>query len=203
MLHIRHGSLRIGFLGALCLLASLASGQSVERWFVMELNGQRAGWMRSLDTTKDGQITSEAEQDLTIGRGAAAVHIKLKTQFVETEEGKPVSMRLEQTLGAVKEVRDYTFGEAGVTVKSTQFGKTTEEVRPSPEGTWLPPAAAQRYVKQLLAGGADKIVLRTVDPTIGLEVLTYTRSEFEKTDLVVHNIEKGIRKCLHTECSRP
>lgn len=157
----------------------------VERWYVIEMSGQRAGNMRSIETTEADRLTTESEMSFELARGAMKVKIKMKGRFVETSEGEPILMHSVQDTGAMTVEQTFTFGETDVEVKTTQAGTTRTSRAPLPEGAWLTPGAAERYVKQRRASGAKEITMRIIDPQMGLVPITSKHFDFEKTEITV------------------
>ncbi|MFN8816028.1 MAG: transglutaminase-like domain-containing protein [bacterium] len=146
-----------------------------DRWYVLELMGQRAGWMNARREIKDGQVHSGTTMQMSIQRGAAGVEVRVSSVFVETLDGKPVSMTSRQKFAAMETVEEVAFGADKLTVSSTQGGRRTERTEPLPEGEWLTPAAAERFLTAEMAAGKQEITLRTLDPSLGLKPVSITR----------------------------
>jgi hypothetical protein len=170
---------------ALCLLTGLArAGQTEERWYIVEMMGSRSGWMRSTQTTTDTTITTDTELKLEIKRGPAEINISMAGSFVETIDGKPVSMSSTQTMASIPVSQRYTFLEDGsIEHTSEQNGAVKTVTVPKPEGVWLTPAAAERYVLQRMKSGAEEITVRSMDPSTGPKPFSSTRSGFEKASI--------------------
>ncbi len=148
-----------------------------EAWYTVELLGQRSGWMRSTQTTTSESITSESEIVLRIKREAVDLKISVQTRFVETPEGKPISMRSVQAIGTQPLEQEWEFTPTGVKATSRQNGNVRETRAEAPEGEWLCPAAAERFVQARRNAGDKSITLRTIDPSVGLKAITVTRAE--------------------------
>jgi transglutaminase-like putative cysteine protease len=161
------------------LLAHPARGGEKERWYVVEMFGGKAGWMQAVEKEEGERITTSSRMKFSLSRGEAGVSIAIETEFVETLDGKPVSMKSVQKTGAMGITQEYTFQADGIELVSGQAGTTTKKRLPLPEGAWLPPAAAERYVQQRFKSGAKEIVVRTMDPSNGPTVVTATRTGFE------------------------
>ncbi len=142
---------------------------SENRWYVVELQGQRSGWVHSTQKTAEGKITSSTTMKLEIKRGTMGVSLRFDTDFVETTAGEPVSMRVVQQLGAIPMETRYTFGEHELAIETRQ-GKAdwTRTTSPLPEGKWLCPAEASRFIDEQIEAGKTEISLRTIDPTTGV-----------------------------------
>jgi transglutaminase-like putative cysteine protease len=158
-----------------------------ERWYVVQMQGQRAGWMRETVRADAERVVSESEMVFRLRRDAINVSITVKSEFVETPEGKPVSMKSEMRLGAMPTTNEYIFREDGVDVISTTGkAKPGEVVRqPLPDGAWMTPRAAERHMKARIAAGDKEISLRSIDPSLGLKPATTTHKLVERTPLEV------------------
>ena len=156
-----------------------------DQWYIVELNGQRSGHMHSREETKDGKITTTSSMLLAIKRGAAALEITIDTEFVETEAGKPISMTFSRKLGMSPQTTETRWTDTGVEITEIQNNDRATNAAKAPEGEWLTPAAADRYVQAQLAKDAKQIVLKTIDPSTGLKVFTVTRNILERTSIDV------------------
>ena len=166
----------------LSVLASPAFGEDLDLWFTIEIGGQKAGWQRLTTTTKGDEITSRSELRMSIRRGQATTDLAFISEFIESVGGKPLRMRAEDRTGQTPIIIDYTFNAETISVVSRQgAGEPQRSEVPLPEGRWLPPNAAGDYLIQRLSAGADKVTLRTMDPTLGPQAITVTRDVIEKT----------------------
>ncbi len=156
------------------VLAGIARAGETEHWFRVLISDAPAGWMRSSEVEADGKITSQAEMTFRLRRGPIDIAIAMNSEFVETSEGKPVSMKLHQEMSATPVDSKYTFTPDGIEVETTQSGQTTKTKRPIPSGEWLCPAAGGRQLRDRLAKGEKEIVLSTIDPLGGLDVVKMT-----------------------------
>jgi transglutaminase-like putative cysteine protease len=196
-------SLRLILAVALLLAARAWAGDDFERWYTLEMGGKRAGYMHAVQRTVGDQITSETKLVIAFGRGDAAVKIEMAGSFVETKDGRPVSMRSSQELAKTPMVTTYTFGEDAIAIKSEQAGRTTADTAPLPEGSWLPPAAASEYVRQRLAAGAEKIVVRSMDPLTGAAPTTTTRTGVKKVETEVMGKRVSAFECTAVSSANP
>jgi len=149
-----------------------------DRWYVVELMGQRSGWMNTLiERGNKGAITTTTSLSLKISRGAMTIPIEMSGVFVETADGEPISMSGKQKLGQAPIESTWVFseGKSGkVQSTSVQFGnKTTTEIDP-PSVEWMTPYAASQHIEQLIEAGETVIVTNTVDPSMGLVVVETT-----------------------------
>jgi len=178
------------FVLALCfpLFVFAAEPLADERWFIVNMQGQRAGWMRTKSTTSDTRIDSETEMKLTIKRGAVSIGIRTESAFAETAAGKPISMKSTMQLGAMPTTTEYRFEADGVHVTEIigKAGKPTDkDVQPMPEGEFLTPAAAERAMVAKIAAGEKEITIRTLQPETALKPINTTHTLLERTTLDV------------------
>jgi transglutaminase-like putative cysteine protease len=150
------------------------AGGAREAWYVVELGGRKAGYVHRSVTEGRGRITTRSTTALTIRRDRATIELRLISEFVETAENVPVSMRAEQRMGALPDVTEYRFGPDGVEVLRGAGATRTRETRPTPDGEWLTPAAVDRLLAKAVADKSEKITYSAIDPLVGLEPLTRT-----------------------------
>ena len=165
------------------LALTVLAGQTLAEethWYVVQLGGQKAGHMVERETTNDkGQLVTSEEVVFQVSRMKTNMQIKMQTEFVETPEGKPISMKSVQELGSVPIEQNYLFKEDGLERTTTQNGQTTNAKLAKPEGEWLTPAAAERFIKERMRAKAKEIKFRVVDPSAGHEPVSATRGEFK------------------------
>lgn len=181
---------RLAFAFALYLSFGLARADS-DRWYKVEMLGKPAGHMHAVESTANDRITTTMSMTVGMKRGDVGLNIELSSEFVETLDGKPVSMKSSNKMGQTEVVSEYRFAEDGVEITTTQSGQTTRSRQPLPDGKWLPPAAADRYVTQRFKSGAKEIAVRSIDPSSGLKIVSSTRTIGEKHPLVIagHEID--------------
>ena len=153
-----------------------AAASTVEdRWYVMQLMGSKAGYVHTIERTEGDTITTSSILKLAIKRELLAIEISVESEFVETVGGKPIRMKVTQTLSKSPVVEETIFGEKEWTITSTQNGRKTSRTREPIKGEWLAMAAADRYVEAELKKGSKEIVVRTIDPQDGGSAITITR----------------------------
>lgn len=174
-------------LGALVFLLAPAAafGDDHDRWYVVKMQGQRAGWMNLSRTTAEGKITSASETRLTIKRGEAAIQISMTSRFVETADGKPVSAKTVMNMASQPTVVEYAFLDGVAMVKRTAAGRSTpvETEEDIPGGSWLTPVAAETYARKRLEAGALEFTVRALDVSQGLRAVTTTTRVLERLNV--------------------
>jgi hypothetical protein len=159
--------------------------KDTDAWYVVELMGQRAGYMHSKRTHAADNITSETKMVFELGRGERKVRISMESEFVETLDGKPIRMKSRQMQGQAPLEQDYVFREKDIEVTTRQAGQTSTSTMPAIEGDWLPPGAAEREGERRFKAGETKITIRTIDPMIGVTPVEMTRTGFTPTKLTI------------------
>jgi hypothetical protein len=203
--------------------SKLAAQVDTQRYYIVELLGAQSGYMHTSQKTSAGTITTDTVMTMNIARGKTNVSIAMSSQFVETVDGAPVSMRSEQKLGTMAVVAQSAFVDGMIKTVTTQGGKdlTTETENPK---DWLPPAAMERDVKarfvamleaeKLEEGKLDdpakreaskprELVVRTIDPLSGPVVIESKRKGFEVEEIEVGGKKVKARKVLTSLSSMP
>ncbi|MBX3375385.1 MAG: transglutaminase domain-containing protein [Phycisphaeraceae bacterium] len=189
--------------------SGLASIDDYERWYAVELGGNRVGWMHQKQSTVGDLITTSSRMEFAFNRDQAGAKISVSGSFVETKSGKPVSMSSMLKFGRQPTSLQATFGENEIEVIVTQSGRTERSTRPLPDGTWLTPAAASEFVKQRMHAGADSITVRTMsalagmDPMSALKPTTVERSGRTDTDYEVAGKKVKATKWTTTSSASP
>jgi hypothetical protein len=187
----------------LMLPALVQAGPAFERWYTVEMAGQHAGYMHASRTIDDDTVVSISRVLLSIGRGEARVSIEMEGRFVETPQGVPISMTKIERLGAIPSTTEYTFARDELQIRTVQAGQTTETTRPLPGGTWLTPAAAEQYIRNRLEAGADRIVVRTLNPLSGAEVEELTRTGISQVEMNIQGRDFTVYRCNAVSSSMP
>ena len=138
-----------------------------EHWYVVELNGARAGHMHETVKTHGERYWSASEVNLKYGRGPGVAEVTISTWFIETHAGEPVEFGCIQDLALTKMETICVFEEDHVKSISRGGREFVKEI-PLPEGPWLAPRALHRYWLEQRAGGAKQIEFRTIDPQSGI-----------------------------------
>lgn len=204
---------RVAPLTAILLLLSLlapavAPGQiagvaPLDRWYTLEMMDQPAGWMHSTRALEEDIITTTSRMELRVRRGELELSFRIDTRFRETLEGEPIEMAATTTLGGAPSTQTYRFTGEGVVQTVGSAGNERSSTLDRPEGTWLTPAAASRFLAARLNAGAKDITLRTIDPLSGLRVTSALRSDIEKTMLDIAGREVEAYRCTSIADSQP
>lgn len=173
-----------------------------ERWYVIELAGQPAGWMAASQSSGEGLITTTTRMRLEIRRGQAAVTMETSSTTREREDGTPVEIESEMRFGASPVKQRVTFEGGKATIRSMQ-GRQEVSQEVTPEGVWLMPAAAERTVRERMERKEDPITVRTVDATTGFQIVEVTRRGFAPVTIEVDGREVEAVRSVSTTSAMP
>ncbi len=143
-----------------------------DQWHSMEMMGSRVGWIHEVIERDGDRIRSSATNKLTMNRGAEEMVIEVEAWFLETVDGKPISSSMTQTVKGKSTHKEWVFGDDGITVKSDDGVRKKESIVPEPDGVWLTPFAAKRFVEERMESGAKDITFRTMSMELGPKAMT-------------------------------
>lgn len=133
-----------------------------EDWSIILLNGAPAGYMREA-MTHDGDIaTMTITTSLRMRRGSIEIPIRTVVVYRETAAGELMEMTIRNTMSQQQTLVRYEFHKDGVDVTTRQGGRELNRTEPLPEGEWLTPAEAERFIKRRLEAGAKEIIYRAM-----------------------------------------
>lgn len=147
------------------------SSKDSETWYLIELDGQPAGWVVEREQTRGETLITETHTRLELSRGTAKTSMELESRFTETLDGRALSAWTRQSLGAMPVESSFEFRDDAVWVRhgGSDLSKAEANSLPLPEGEWLTPGAASQRVLSALESGATEFSTRVLDPSLGLE----------------------------------
>lgn len=180
----RFAPLRLLILAILAARAFAAPQTIEERWYLVQLGGEKAGHSHErTERLDDGSIRVSSVIALAIKRGPVTVEVTVESESTESAEGEPVSMLVRQRLGAATVETAVSFDEHTATVVETQFGQRSPPRTFEIGGDALMPHAFARELERRIAAGEDRITLAAIEP-ISASVVesTYIRGPTEVVD---------------------
>jgi hypothetical protein len=159
--------------------------------YIVEMEGQPAGTSVTTESREGANIATRTEMKFSLRRGEVEIKILVQTEFIESADGKPISMKSRQVIASMPKEETYTFGEKEVTVVTSSMGKPLTSTKPLPAGEWLTPAKAARMARELAKKGQNTINFATIDPSNGLNVVQMerTREKQEKVKVAGKEID--------------
>ncbi len=152
-----------------------------EHWYALELDGGKVGWMSSKSESDGSRFRTTTATSMRFGRGAETTTIELKSTFLETHDGRPLSIVFSQSMARQPLETLWTFAEDHVDEVSRQGDRTIESREPLPEGEWLTPMAVKRAIIAAIAEGKPEFTYSTITGEAGLEPVEI-RHRFEKKE---------------------
>lgn len=140
-----------------------------EYWYTIEFNGSKAGWMSTKVWTDGTQFRSEMQQQFSVSRGSKSVKMEFQFTWIETLDGKPVSLRSLQQMSAQPVDIYWKFMDKNVIQTTRQGGREVVKEVPLPKPGWLTPMAVQRYWNKQRNSGAELIKYSTIIGNSGLK----------------------------------
>lgn len=155
--------------GLVVALSTSAIAQT--RWYVVELQGQPAGWMTIERQEAGDLITTTTAMRVAVGRQGAVVVTAFECEVIEFDHGNLSSMR-RRIEGDRDEVTTWRFD--GRTARIEHDGQET--IKPAPDGLYIGPDAERRYLAERIAAGDESISTQVADPLSGLDPVPTRRT---------------------------
>jgi hypothetical protein len=149
-----------------------------DEWTTMEIGGSRIGWMNTRVEQAGDQFRTITVSDIKVERGDVTVAMRMEQTYVETADGKPVSVKSVQEMSQQKVETTWMFKDGKVLQMvrrgSGGAGTPKTQVHDLPAGTWFTPYAAEQYVRAQRESGAKEITYDTLEPQESLTPMTIT-----------------------------
>lgn len=153
-------------------------------WMILEIGGSRVGWMNTLVERSGELFRTHTATEMSISRGEVSVAIKMTSTFIETADGKPVSVVSVQDMASQATETRWEFAGDKIKQLVKSGGRETASELNAPAGEWFTPHKADEYSNSQRKAGAKEISFRTLDPQNGVKPVTSTskysgESEYE------------------------
>lgn len=194
-----------GLLAAAVVLGVCAAAQgqtetipSQEHWYVVELDGQRCGYMHTTIEPLGDEVHTRTNMSMRIRRGKVELTIGIEQHQRETRDGRPLAFRNVLNLGREPMVIEGEIRQGRLRLVQDQFGVRHESEHPfDPEAKF----AWGLYLEQKDRGLAPgtRFTVKSYDPSIrvdgGFDVL------FEIHDKETVLLPGGVKRTLTKVCS--
>jgi len=169
---------------------AFADWETVEdHWYGLTIAGAKSGWMHSTIEQDGSLIRTTSTQQLAISRGGMVIEIEVSTEFVETTDGKPISVHtVQEAMGQVSE-STWKFTGSDIEMTSVAGGVPVTKTVSAPKEKWLTPYAVDRYFKEQLKKGAAAITYQTMSPEMGIKIIT----------VIMTKLGEGVRQVIGDE----
>ena len=160
---------------AAVLMSTRATAQNVDAWHLVLIGDERTGWMHYREEDLGYGLKTSNTIRIEIARGETPVTIRIASEFVESYDGKPFEMTLEQELGAEPIKQMFRWQDDGsVKVTVTRGEESTIQTLPAVRGEWLTPAAARGVLRRYLDDRAPRFDYVILDFMAGLTTTRVT-----------------------------
>ena len=139
-----------------------------DRWYVLEMAGEHAGYMHLAIRKKDDRYVTQTDLKLTVNRGDVPMEVEMNMWFIETADGKPIEASSSLKPGALAIVNHVVFKDDHVEITTGRGAAAHTTQSPLPDPAYLPPYAAQKHAEQCIAEGQTEIHTRTLDASMGI-----------------------------------
>ncbi len=159
----------------LCFLSSiaLAEWEAVsDHWYGVTIADAKSGWSQSLVEQDEKHYRTTTIQNMMLSRAGIEIQIEVTSVFVETKEGKPVSvMTTQEAMGSVSKTT-WIFKDGKIMTVSEAGGSPVQKIVDMPTQTWLTPQAVKRLFVQKMKEDQPIITYVTMSPELGLNPVT-------------------------------
>ena len=145
-----------------------------EYWYGVTIDGLKSGWAHeTVEVESDsGNLKTNKVQNMTLSRGGMEISISVTSTFLETADGKPISVEsIQEAMGQSQTTR-WKFGENELVMTTVAGGEPIVKTIPIPTETWLTPQAVKRMFTEKMEDGANTITYQTMAPELGPTVIT-------------------------------
>jgi len=174
-----------------------------DRWYVMEMMGERAGWMHASVVDTGEHIRSNSKMLMRFNRAGVEAEVALETIFLETRDGEPIWTESTMAFGGQPTTTRYEFLPDGVRQTTEARGQKTETMLQPIEGAWLTPHETRQFLTSRIASGAESFSVRTLDPSVGIEPVTITYSQVKEVRIELMGRTVQAYECLTTNSATP
>ena len=165
--------------GVLCSAHDTATGSNApttnyEQWFTAIIQNKPCGWLHITEIHTGDQIETIENTQISLRRGSLLMTITMAERFNETIDGTPIEAHGSQTLSGVKTFSKMQFTKDSITY-TTGHDRQSRSITIDQQGNdWLPPAAANRFLRDHLSAGSELIEYQRISPIQGPQPTTIT-----------------------------
>ncbi len=165
---------KVLFLLVLVLTSTVLGDWSItdQQWYAVSIDGVKSGWAQEVVETKDARIKTSTVQFMTLSRGGMELSIKVTSEFVETEDGEPVSVSTSQEAMGQVQTSEWLFKDGEIQMTSEAGGMPIIKRVPTPKEIWLTPQEKKELFIQKMKEGAATITYQTMTPELGPSIVT-------------------------------
>ena len=158
-----------------------------DNWYSITMDGAKSGWVHETVEvdSETRNIKSINTQNMTLSRGGMEISLSVTSIFLESEDGKPISVRSIQVAMGMTQETDWVFESEAIEMTTVAGGEPIVKKIPLPKSEWLTPQEIKRMFNSKLEEGATTITFQTMTPELGPSLVTVvmTKTGEEKQDV--------------------
>ena len=145
-----------------------------DNWYIVTIEGVKSGWAREFVEVdqETGNLKTNIVQNMTLSRAGIEISISVTSAFLETAEGKPISVENSQEAMGQLQHTTWKFEEDSIEMTTIAGGAPMVKKVPLPEETWLTPQAVKRLFTKKMKDGAIEITYQTMSAELGPTAVT-------------------------------
>ena len=142
-----------------------------DRWYVMKINGHRAGWQHEVMYRSAAErIVTASASKLSIRRGKTTVDMLTSHRFEETLDFKPIQAEMSMNAGAEPVRQVMAFQPDGSRELLVEHGKHVFKNKlPKIGFAWHTPGRSEKVIREALHAGQETVVVRMIDLSVSPE----------------------------------
>ena len=157
--------------------------QVSQEWYSVSIDGSKSGWSQQTVESNGEYYRTSIEQNMTLSRGGINITIKVTSDFIETHDGIPISVKTAQSaMGQVSET-SWVFKRNEIMMVSQAGGSPVTKVVPVPEQSWLTPQAVKRLFMKKVAADQSIITYVTMSPELGPKPVTVLMTKIGEEEM--------------------
>ena len=151
-----------------------------ESWYGVTIDGVKSGWAKEIVEVEDDLIRTSKTQEMTLSRGGIVISIKISTEFIETVDGNPVSVKSTQEAMGQSSETTWVFKNDTIEMTSIAGGSPILKAIDLSDTNWLTPQGVRSLFVSKLKDGVDEITYQTMSPELGPKVVTILMKKLGK-----------------------
>jgi len=154
-----------------------------EHWYGVTIDGAKSGWTHETVEveSESGNLKSSNIQNMTLSRGGMEISISVTSTFIETADGKPLSVDTMQEAMGQSQTTSWVFSDTELKMTTAAGGEPIIKTIPLPEANWLTPQAVKRMFTEKMKEGVNTITYQTMAPELGPTVITFVMTKLKES----------------------
>lgn len=156
-----------------------------DHWYGASIAGAKSGWVHATVEQEGDRFRSSSTQQISISRGGIVIELEVSSVFIETSDGKPVSVHSVQKAMGQESESTWNFTSNGIEMTSIAGAAPVTKKLPLPTVQWLTPRAVEKYFIEQLEKGATTVTYQTMSPELGTKIITVIMTKMGEEERMV------------------